>query len=108
MVKQILFLQRIASNFDFFLTVKRPEFLRGHSAPVFEGTVEIGEIVKAACVADFRNAGGSVNQGPCSIAKAYVIDIRSQSLSRAGVKEAAEGGRAHSCDSGQGLERKGF
>ena len=46
MVKQILFLQRIASNFDFFLTVKRPEFLRGHSAPVFEGTVEIGEIVK--------------------------------------------------------------
>ena len=61
MVKQILFLQRIASYFDFFLTVKRPEFLRGHSAPVFEGTVEIGEIVKAAGVAYLGYVGSRVH-----------------------------------------------
>ena len=61
MVKQILFLQRIASYFDFFLAVKRPELLRGHASPVFEGTVEIGEIVKAAGVAYLGYVRGRVH-----------------------------------------------
>ena len=83
------------------LLVHRPEFPRRHPALGLEDAVEIGQVVEAAFVADFRDVPRRVDEHAGGVSQFDIDQIIGQRPPGAELKESAEGRRTHPHHVGQ-------
>ena len=105
------------TKYDIFLTSlyvntvlgeEGPEIPGRIPSPRLETTIEIGEVVKAAGIADFTDAGGGVHQHTGGVAQPDVYDVVHKRAGSVLLEKTAESAGSHPHQRSQILQTQRF